>query len=257
MTILSKIGLSRMVIFGVALALSMACLSSISGWVASGSTQRKPDDKASTQKSGQSASEKTKNSSGQSTDNPGPELPVRQTQNENPVLEDLRIRAWSPKRFDQPDEAIRFYLNKRLPEGVTDFPIEKYFEAQELIKGMPQFSTVTNSQYPSQLQMRVSGTNQNIGTWSPLGPGNIGGRTRAILIDPQNTNLIYAAGVAGGVWKSSNGGQTWTPQVGSDSQHRRHFDGLRPAEFKHHLCRHRRGLFQCGWRPWRRDFQVD
>ncbi|MBK8313867.1 MAG: hypothetical protein IPL01_07490 [Acidobacteria bacterium] len=201
-----------MVIFGVALALSVACLSSISGGVASGSTQRKPDDKPSTQKSGQSVSGKTKNSSGQSNENPGPELPVRQSQIENPVLEDLRIRAWSPKRFDQPDEAMRFYLNKRLPEGVTDFPVEKYFEAQELMKGMPQFSTVTNSQYPSQLQMRVSGTNQNIGTWSPLGPGNIGGRTRAILIDPQNTNLIYAAGVAGGVWKSSNGGQTWTPK---------------------------------------------
>lgn len=45
--------------------------------------------------------------------------------------------------------------------------------------------------------------------WTELGPDNIGGRTRAILIDKFNTNIIYAGGVSGGIWKSYNGGSSW------------------------------------------------
>ncbi len=50
-----------------------------------------------------------------------------------------------------------------------------------------------------------------LGTWTPLGPGNIGGRTRALLVHPQNPNLIYAGSVSGGVWKSTDGGASWSP----------------------------------------------
>lgn len=47
--------------------------------------------------------------------------------------------------------------------------------------------------------------------WEALGPGNIGGRTRALLLDPVNPGTMYAAGVAGGVWKTSDDGVSWTP----------------------------------------------
>ena len=40
--------------------------------------------------------------------------------------------------------------------------------------------------------------------WTEMGPDNVGGRTRAILIDKDNPNLIYAGGVSGGLWKSTN-----------------------------------------------------
>ena len=43
-----------------------------------------------------------------------------------------------------------------------------------------------------------------------MGPGNIGGRTRALLIDPTNVNTMYARGVAAGVWKSTNAGASWS-----------------------------------------------
>jgi WD40 repeat protein len=43
-----------------------------------------------------------------------------------------------------------------------------------------------------------------------MGPNNIGGRTRAILVDNENSDRIYAAGVSGGMFISTNGGQTWT-----------------------------------------------
>src|SRR5205085_9368454 len=50
-----------------------------------------------------------------------------------------------------------------------------------------------------------------LGTWQSLGPGNVGGRTRALIVDPVTPNTMYAAGVAGGVWKSTNAGASWTP----------------------------------------------
>lgn len=47
--------------------------------------------------------------------------------------------------------------------------------------------------------------------WEELGPNNVGGRTRSILVDRENSNRLYAAGVTGGVYISDNGGNYWTP----------------------------------------------
>jgi hypothetical protein len=46
-------------------------------------------------------------------------------------------------------------------------------------------------------------------TWNDIGADNIGGRTRAILIDKNNTDIMYAGGVSGGLWKSTTGGSSW------------------------------------------------
>ncbi|HLK62479.1 MAG TPA: hypothetical protein VKU19_03510 [Bryobacteraceae bacterium] len=50
------------------------------------------------------------------------------------------------------------------------------------------------------------------GTWESLGPGNVGGRTRGLVIHPQNPQILWVGGATGGVWKSTDGGTTWTPQ---------------------------------------------
>ena len=50
--------------------------------------------------------------------------------------------------------------------------------------------------------------------WVNLGPTNQGGRTRAILIDPNNPNRIIVGAASGGVWYSENGGQSWQPAKG-------------------------------------------
>src|SRR6185295_7455001 len=47
--------------------------------------------------------------------------------------------------------------------------------------------------------------------WSYLGPGNVGGRTRALVIDPLRPRTMYAGGVDGGVWKTTDGGASWLP----------------------------------------------
>lgn len=47
--------------------------------------------------------------------------------------------------------------------------------------------------------------------WSNLGPNNIGGRTRAILIDKDNSSIVYAGCVSGGLFKTTTGGTSWAP----------------------------------------------
>jgi hypothetical protein len=56
-------------------------------------------------------------------------------------------------------------------------------------------------------------------TWSELGPNNVGGRTRSILVDQMDAsgNKLYAAGVSGGIFKSTDAGGTWT-KINDQSQ---------------------------------------
>ena len=53
--------------------------------------------------------------------------------------------------------------------------------------------------------------NDNMDTWQPVGPNNIGGRTRAMVFSPADANTIYSAGVSGGVFKSVDAGNSWQP----------------------------------------------
>jgi len=48
-------------------------------------------------------------------------------------------------------------------------------------------------------------------TWNELGPGNIGGRIRAIVVNPTDANTVYIGSVSGGIWKTTNGGSSWFP----------------------------------------------
>lgn len=45
--------------------------------------------------------------------------------------------------------------------------------------------------------------------WKESGPDNVGGRTRAFLIDKDNNQVLYQGAVSGGLWKSENGGNSW------------------------------------------------
>ncbi len=59
----------------------------------------------------------------------------------------------------------------------------------------------------------------NAVTWTHRGPFNVGGRTRALAIDKANENIILAGGVSGGMWRSTNGGSSWTKVTALDDLH--------------------------------------
>ena len=54
-------------------------------------------------------------------------------------------------------------------------------------------------------------------SWNEVGPSNVGGRTRAIALDSRNSNIIFSGAVSGGIWKSTDGGQTWAAKLPSGS----------------------------------------
>ncbi len=50
--------------------------------------------------------------------------------------------------------------------------------------------------------------------WNALGPNNVGGRTRCFGVDVNNDNIIVAGSVSGGIWRSTDGGQSWVKVSG-------------------------------------------
>ncbi len=47
--------------------------------------------------------------------------------------------------------------------------------------------------------------------WFAAGPFDVGGRTRALAIDIENSNRLLAGAVSGGIWESLDQGGTWHP----------------------------------------------
>jgi hypothetical protein len=65
---------------------------------------------------------------------------------------------------------------------------------------------------PAALLPGLAGLGPRAGTtWTALGPGNIGGRTRSIVVHPRDSKVLWAGSVGGGVWRTGDTGASWTP----------------------------------------------
>ena len=91
--------------------------------------------------------------------------------------------------------AAEYYFNMRKNAITGDIPYEAMVAARNSVNEM--------------LSMRSGSLGLN---WSEMGPDNVGGRTRCFLIDNRDATgkTLYAGGVDGGLWKSTNGAGTWT-----------------------------------------------
>ena len=123
--------------------------------------------------------------------------------------------------FSQPDLAEQFYVNQRTGPvryrgprptvGVRPLDPSLYLPALAQMRTMPRYSTATGAVLPSvEASQGDVAAGAALGRWANLGPANQGGRTRALLIHPTTPSVMYAGGVAGGVWKSTDAGASWT-----------------------------------------------
>lgn len=55
--------------------------------------------------------------------------------------------------------------------------------------------------------------------WAERGPDNIGGRSRVFAADIENTGVLIAGGVAGGIWKSTDDGASWRLKLRPEQSH--------------------------------------
>lgn len=112
-----------------------------------------------------------------------------------------------------PDAAQRYATAKRLPLDRLVDTRAAYREAERHLRGMPAHSTALGRRLDA-----MERTSREIrGQWKPLGPGNVGGRMRTIVIDPGDPDRMLVGGVSGGVWRTENAGGSWEP-VGDDLQ---------------------------------------
>lgn len=95
-------------------------------------------------------------------------------------------------RPDSPDERTALALLKR--GGKIDY--------QKLAAGRSIFK----KKMDKQKQLRDAG----IQSWEDLGPKNVGGRIRTVVIDPNDEDRITIGAAAGGVWQSTDGGSNWS-----------------------------------------------
>lgn len=65
----------------------------------------------------------------------------------------------------------------------------------------------------------ISDNAENLNTYTSLGPKNIGGRTRAVVFDKTNPDVILAGAVSSGIFKSVNGGSTWVNKTPANEIH--------------------------------------
>ena len=133
-----------------------------------------------------------------------------------------KVQNLASQKFDQPDVAQDFFAASRTgpiitrgPNATTAYtPLNhsSYLPAINQMASMPRFNTGTRSVMPADNGAKLPfGANANLlGAWQPLGPTNQGGRTRSLIIDPNTPNTMYIGGVDGGVWKTTDGGATWS-----------------------------------------------
>lgn len=70
------------------------------------------------------------------------------------------------------------------------------------------FATTLPTRESNSQHSRHGGAVQSL-DWEPRGPYGVGGRTRALVVDVTNEQIMVAAGVSGGLWRTENGGNSW------------------------------------------------
>lgn len=73
---------------------------------------------------------------------------------------------------------------------------------------IPDGITFLEQQFASAIPKAAQNRDAN-GTWQSRGPWNVGGRTRALAMDITNPDHLFAGGVSGGIWESTDRGQSW------------------------------------------------
>jgi len=129
-----------------------------------------------------------------------------------------RHAAATTRPFDEPDAAAELHWRKRQGPSPDFDTAAAYRDALQHMDRMPRFSSRLGGAIETRPEASLFGVatfaaKRLLGVWENLGPGNVGGRTRALLIHPTSPDIMYTAGVSGGVWKTTTGGQSWTPMA--------------------------------------------
>lgn len=104
------------------------------------------------------------------------------------------------ERFNGPSEFAKFHKAIRTAEGENEPRYTPGYKWRELSKAKSQGISARKK------------TDNGVIEFTERGPSNVPGRTRGLLVDPDDAskNTWFAGSAGGGVWKTTNGGNSWT-----------------------------------------------
>lgn len=104
------------------------------------------------------------------------------------------------KEADKPDEYTKYFkaITTKFGENEDNYPLN--YRVNELKTAKSKLKALQKDNKAGSI------------TWTQRGPANVGGRTRGLIIDPDDAsnNTWFAGSSTGGVWKTTNGGANWT-----------------------------------------------
>lgn len=119
---------------------------------------------------------------------------------------------WSQKKqrvkgilkADAPDKFVEAHVQMRTAKNEIKPGYERNYRFLELEKAKISSSLMKISINTAALDEL---------NWVERGPANVGGRTRAIVVDPDDATFStwFAGAVGGGVWKTTDAGSSWVP----------------------------------------------
>lgn len=112
---------------------------------------------------------------------------------------------------DHPDGALRF-RRLQMEDEKGEIPPDALVKAHQhmrLMKAEQQRRIKAQQQSGKPQRILEAGLAPDSWTW--LGPGNVGGRIRSVVINPANTANMWVGSVGGGIWRTTNSGTSWQP----------------------------------------------
>jgi len=116
-----------------------------------------------------------------------------------------------PNGLENPQERSEYEYSMLADPATGLIPDDIKFKEQAFAESI--------SKNEALLQVSENAQESEVLDWRSIGPNNTGGRTRAVAIDVTDENIILAGGVSGGVWRSENGGSSWTKTTGAADLH--------------------------------------
>lgn len=122
-----------------------------------------------------------------------------------------RLQAYFDMYAAQPDRAIYEAQVERMAARPVDSalrvprPLPIVYERTPALE-VRRAERVSMARYRARrVEMVESATR-----WQNVGPTNVAGRVSALAVDPDNASTVYRGTAGGGVWKTTDGGTTWT-----------------------------------------------
>jgi len=114
------------------------------------------------------------------------------------TYDNKKEQKYTPGTYDMQKSSQGIKGAMKWMAKIKNDPLTGEFNAVAYLKARKQAELISNT------QGKALGL-----TWLEMGPDNVGGRTRALLVDQNTPSTVYAGGVGGGLWYTTTGGTSW------------------------------------------------